>query len=133
MFSIFKNYRNFKIIYSFCPKEWKLKKLKKLEPTCMIKKYFTHIRNSKQPLKHGICKKYVKIRFKKMTPPCHFFSSRGQKGLFLFTFWFRFWWCFSRKDLFTQQIYDLSLSLDHFWTRSFIKHSYFMSSCEKMT
>ena len=56
-----------------------MKNLKKLKSTCMIKKYLTHIRNSKQALKHGICKKYVKIRFKKMRPPCHFLSSRGQK------------------------------------------------------
>ena len=38
MFNMLKNYRIFTIIYHFCLKEWKFRKLKKLYQTCMIKK-----------------------------------------------------------------------------------------------
>ena len=37
MLNILKNYMIFTMIYLFCLKEWKLKLLTKLQPTCMIK------------------------------------------------------------------------------------------------
>ena len=45
MFSIQNNYVTTTMIYHFCLKEWKLKKMKILYPTCMIKKeYDIHIK-----------------------------------------------------------------------------------------
>ena len=48
------------MIYLFCQKEQKLKMLKNLEQTCMIKKeYVIHMRNLKQALNHGLVLKKV--------------------------------------------------------------------------
>ena len=68
--------------------------------------------------------KYIKIRFKNWGSPCYFLSSRGQKikilqkhtRLFLFTLLLvLFLWRFSRKNWFTQWIYDLNSCLAHFY------------------
>ena len=48
------HYMNFIMIYPCILKEWKLKKLKNLSPTCTMKKeYVIHMRNLKQTLNNG--------------------------------------------------------------------------------
>ena len=58
MFNILKYYMTFTMNYHLYLKEWKFKKLEKLCPTCLIKKY-RHIRNLKQALNHGLALKKI--------------------------------------------------------------------------
>ena len=59
-FSILKNHTNFKMIYHFYQKEWKLKKVEKLVTNLHDRtEYFIHIRNLKHALNHGLIFKNI--------------------------------------------------------------------------